>query len=282
MSLFLQIPNSNEEWYTVAKDFEMKWQFPNCIGALDGKHVVMKQPPNSGSLYFNYKGTNSIVLLALVDANYKFLYIDVGCNGRISDGGVFTNCSLSRALENNLLNVPVGRQLGCTDSDEPVPFVIVADDAFALRSYLLKPFPFTNQPAPNRIFNYRLSRARRVVENAFGLISARFRILRRPMEVAPETVKQIVLCICALHNYLLSTSHSVRFYASPGTFDTEDAEIYKAGSWREDGLPNTTMHSLQRVLSTKNSSRIAKDTREQFKRYFMTQHGEVSWQYKYI
>ncbi|XP_042231816.1 uncharacterized protein LOC121872834 [Homarus americanus] len=78
---YLKIPSSNEEWNKVAQDFELKWQFPNCIGALDDKHVVMKQPQNSESLYFIYKGTNSIVLLALVDANYKFMYIDVGCNG---------------------------------------------------------------------------------------------------------------------------------------------------------------------------------------------------------
>ncbi|XP_068226050.1 uncharacterized protein [Palaemon carinicauda] len=108
-----EVPNSNEEWNKVANEFQEKWQFPNCMGAIDGKHVVLKQPQNSGSLYFNYKGTNSIVLMALVDANYKFLYIDVGCNGCISDGGVFANCSLSQALE-NILNVPNGRPLDYT------------------------------------------------------------------------------------------------------------------------------------------------------------------------
>ncbi|XP_066970013.1 putative nuclease HARBI1 [Macrobrachium rosenbergii] len=130
---FLKVPNSNEEWNKVADEFQEKCQFPNCMGAIDGRHIVLKQPQNSGSLSFNYKGTNSIVLMALVDANYKFLYIDVGCNGRISDGGVFANCSLSQALENNILNVPNGRPLDYTRSNRQIPLVAIGDDAFPLK-----------------------------------------------------------------------------------------------------------------------------------------------------
>ena len=81
---------------------------------MDGKHIVVKQPRNSGCYYFNYKGTFSVVLLAVVDANYKFIYVNVGCYGRISDGGVFKNSSLSSALEENLLEVPSPRQLTVT------------------------------------------------------------------------------------------------------------------------------------------------------------------------
>ena len=67
------------------------------------KHVI-KQPKNTGSYFFSYKGTFSIILMALVVANYKFIYVDVGCNGRSSDGSVFRNCSLSEAIERNYLN----------------------------------------------------------------------------------------------------------------------------------------------------------------------------------
>ena len=73
---------------------------------MDGKHILIRPPPNSGSYYFNYKNRFSIVLLALVDADYRFLYVDIGCNGRISDGGVFRNSKFFQALENNALDIP--------------------------------------------------------------------------------------------------------------------------------------------------------------------------------
>ena len=74
----MKMPTTEEEWLHIAANFEQKWNFPHCIGAVDGKHVVLRSPSNSGSLYCNYKGTFSLVLLALVDANYQFICIDIG------------------------------------------------------------------------------------------------------------------------------------------------------------------------------------------------------------
>lgn len=74
---YMPVP-TRQDWLEIAHGFQERWNFPNCIGAIDGKHVVLQAPPASGSLYYNYKGTHSIVLLALVDAHYKFRVIDVG------------------------------------------------------------------------------------------------------------------------------------------------------------------------------------------------------------
>ena len=88
------MPETEEDWQLIAEKFEKRWNFPHCIGTLDGKHIVVKCPASSGSLYFNYKETFSIVLLTLVDANYKFRYIDIGSYSRNSDGGCYEHVNL--------------------------------------------------------------------------------------------------------------------------------------------------------------------------------------------
>ena len=144
------MPTTEEQWKSIAENFQESWNFPNCIGSLDGKHINLKCPNNSGSYYFNYKGTFSIVLMGLVDANYKFLYIDVGCNGRISDGGVFHNCRLLKALEQNSLNIHSVGEL--PNDGRKLPYVIVGDDAFSLKTYLMKPYPHQHLSREKRIF----------------------------------------------------------------------------------------------------------------------------------
>jgi len=96
-------------------------------------NVRIQPPPNSGSLYYNYKHFNSIVLLALVDAGYNFLYVDIGSYGRISDGRVFNSCSLLTAVEQQALEIRADEQL--PNSNCTTPYVIVADEAFTLKKY---------------------------------------------------------------------------------------------------------------------------------------------------
>ena len=136
----------------VATKFEDLWKFPNYIGALDGKHIALFQSFSGGSNYYNYKGFHGIVLMALVDANYKFLYVDIGCQGRLSDEAVYRNCSFYKSLTTGQLKIPAVREfLDLSDMNDSflnqnsrqfkMPYVTVVDDAFPLSRNCMKPYP---------------------------------------------------------------------------------------------------------------------------------------------
>ncbi|XP_038078668.1 uncharacterized protein LOC119745996 [Patiria miniata] len=225
-------------------------------------------------MYYNYKHTFSIVLLGLVNADYKFLYVDVGCNGRAADGGVFSHSSLFRALKGNALNIPGSAPLQ-GDPTKQLPYVMVADDAFPLRKDLMKPYCKRQLSREERVFNYRLSRARRVVENAFGILANRFRVLLNPIVLSPEKVEIIVLCACSLHNFLRSHKTAKAVYVPPGFADSENPSTSEIvpGRWRtlvnlpKAALPKTTNH----VYS-------AKEHRDLLCDYFSSEEGSVEWQ----
>ncbi|KAJ8981185.1 hypothetical protein NQ317_014829 [Molorchus minor] len=88
-------------------------------------------------------------------------------------------------------------------TDVYAPYVLVGDEAYPLKRYLLKPYPRQNLTDEQRIFNYRLSRARRCVECAFGILVAKWRCLKTELQVNPEHVDIIVQCVCLLHNIVI-------------------------------------------------------------------------------
>lgn len=150
-------------------DFDSRFNFPHVIGTLDGTHFVLEAPANTGSPYYNYKKTFSVVLLAPVDSNYNFIYVDVGSQGRISDGGVFRHSSLYR--NSNSFGIPADEPL--PGRDMHVSYVIIGDVAFPLSNFPMKPYRGEHQRGSRqRIFNFRLCRAQKSVENAFGIMAS--------------------------------------------------------------------------------------------------------------
>ncbi|GFQ68092.1 putative nuclease HARBI1 [Trichonephila clavata] len=94
------------QFQKIAQQYSTKWNFPNCIGAIDGKHVRIKAPKNSGSLFYNYKDYHAMVMLAVVDTDCKFTAVDVGSYGREGDAGIFLKSEIGRRIKNNTFNVP--------------------------------------------------------------------------------------------------------------------------------------------------------------------------------
>ncbi|XP_068082037.1 uncharacterized protein [Anabrus simplex] len=257
------MPHPTEEmWKATVKDFQERWNFPNCLGSVDGKHVVIQALPNSGSQYFNYKKTFSVVLLALVDANYNFIAVDIGSYGKNSDGGVWAHSNIGKAFEQDALSVPGYTQL--PGSSVAVPHVIEGDEAFPLKSYIMRPYPGQQLDRTKRIFNYRLSRARRVVENTFGILTQKFRIYNRRIQSKPESVDNIILVTCVLHNFIRKYDDSV-FTLINETSDSTNQEFV-----------NPQLQNLHPRGG--NSTREAFCIRDKLKDYFCSEAGSVPWQ----
>ncbi|XP_055924482.1 uncharacterized protein LOC129956579 [Argiope bruennichi] len=221
----IKLPENEDEWLCIAQQFENQWNFPNCLGAIDGKHVVIQCPNNTSAQFFNYKWTFSVVLLALVDAHYCFTFVDIGYQGRLSDGGVFNNSVLLTKLKMEQLKLPHDSKLQPLGKN--LPCVFLGDSAFALSRHVMKPYPGNfEKGSTQRIFNYRFSRARRVVENVFGIMTSVFRVFRKSTALQPDKVSDVTLACVLLHNFMRKSASSSSSYSTPGTFDTEaDGEV---------------------------------------------------------
>lgn len=206
--LYLEEIKDEHKWRNIAENFKTSCDFPHCVGAIDGKHVTIKAPPNCGSDYFNYLKDHSIVLLAVTDSKKKIIMIDIGSKGKFSDGGILRESNFGQKLFAGNLNLPPDEAL--VEGGIEVPYVFIGDEAFPLLCNLMRPFPRENNITQNkRIYNYRLCRARRVVENAFGILSVRWRVYKRPFECKVDTAIKIVKATCVLHNYLME--HSLNY-----------------------------------------------------------------------
>ncbi|XP_040197230.1 protein ANTAGONIST OF LIKE HETEROCHROMATIN PROTEIN 1-like [Rana temporaria] len=248
---FMPTPNK-EKWEDIAKAFWNKTNFPNCLGAIDGKHIRLIKPCHSGSQYYNYKKYFSVVLMAVVDADYKFIFVDIGSFGSNADSAVFQRSTFGKRLVSNELDLPDNRPLPGTEGPK-MPYVFVADDAFAIHEHLMKPFSQRNLDNRKRIFNYRLCRARRLVECAFGILANKWQIFLKPINLKIENACKVIKAACILHN-LVRERDGVNF---------------------ED----TLSHNIEpaEFLHVRGPM-VGFTIRDAFADYFMSSAGALSWQ----
>ncbi|KAM9498791.1 uncharacterized protein ACWYII_002028 [Salvelinus alpinus] len=199
---YMPVPKE-EAWRAIAAEFLERWNFPNCLGSIDGKHVVIQAPPCSGSQFYNYKGTYSVGIYYSQEY-ICFHVVDVGAYGKGSDGGTLRDSAFGQALQDGTLEIPLPASLPGAEDLGPVPHIFVGDEAFPLRPNLMRPYAGRQLPLPKpvRIFNKRLSRARLVVECTFGILAARWRMYWRVLGLSPSNVDACVKATCVLYNYL--------------------------------------------------------------------------------
>ncbi|XP_042146329.1 uncharacterized protein LOC115327006 [Ixodes scapularis] len=161
------------------REFQAALEFPQGIEVLNGCHFLISPPKVNASDYHKRKGWYSIILPVLVDHWYRFRYLNVGTPGQCHDAPVYRRPALAAVLEGRTLQMPMVTVNGTT-----VPPLILCDQAFHLISNMLKPYPRKNvkKGSPLEDFNRQLSSARRVVENDFGRVKARFRFIMKRME----------------------------------------------------------------------------------------------------
>ncbi|XP_040184702.1 protein ALP1-like [Rana temporaria] len=243
---------SAEEWSQISEVFWQRCNFPNCVGAIDGKHIRIVKPMGSGSQYFNYKKYFSFVLMAVADANYCFGYIDIGSYGSSTDSTIYGNLSFGHMLRTNSLDLPEYSPLPGTNGP-PLPSVFVGDEAFALGEHLLRPYSGNNLTEQKSVFNHRLTRARRVVECAFGILANKWRVLHTPIVLNMQNAVCAVKAACALHNFIRQRDG----------FKFEDPvhENMERAHWTG-------------VRGSRQSTHV----RDQFASYFMSPAGQVPWQ----
>ena len=131
-------PTNPEDWLEVESVFHQRWNIPHALGAMDGKHIPIRCPRQGGSLYHNYNSFHSIVLLALVDGDYKFLWVDLGATGPSSDAQIFMHSDLRHKIEDGTIGFPESESL--VDDRPKVNYFILGDDAFLLKLWLMKPY----------------------------------------------------------------------------------------------------------------------------------------------
>ena len=193
---YIRIPG-DEGLREVVDGFKSKLGFPQCAGAVDGTHIPIMSPEDFPADYYNRKGWHSILMQGMVNHLGQFMDVYIGWPGRVHDARVFANSALYRKGQDGQL-LPNWTESIC---GVDIPLVILGDPAYPLLPWLMKAYPDNGRLSQQqKVFNYRLSRARVVVEHAYGRLKGRWRCLLKRLDVSVRDVPELVAACCVLHN----------------------------------------------------------------------------------
>ena len=263
-------PKSEQAVKEKLVDMDAEWQFPYAFAGIDGSHLPIKCPHGGQEAmkqYYNFKNFYSVVLLGLVDANYRFIWASLGAPGNTHDSTYFQSTSLwGDICSGNILPDKAVEVNGVE-----IPPIILGDGAFPLRSWLMKPHGDAILTSEKAYFNYRLSRARMITEGAFGKLKGRFRVLFRKCESNKETVKIMGLACVVLHNICIDRKDII-----PRKFDLTFDHVTNKRRDREElrDLLDLTNTNLKNYMDKGNGN--GKKVRDTITQVFWEEKNDTS------
>jgi hypothetical protein len=276
-------------WRIGKSVFLFPFQLHNAFGAVDGKHIRCQKLDGVGSLCYNYKLFNSVALLAVCDAYGRFLFVDIGAYGGSCDARILEDTEFYKQMQSGELQRPDPRPLPGTD--DPLDCFVIGDSAFQHHVWLQKGYALSTMRKLNAetirrlIYNYRICRARRIVEDGFGLFAMEWRIFRTEIVAGETLLNLIISAACCLHNFLLADAEQ-RLRRKPNLVDHENTETGEIvdGTWRKDVgaslLGSVIYRSAGRARRTERGDAVAQ--RERLADWFLSEAGRASapWQAK--
>lgn len=227
--------------------------------------------------------------MAVSDAKHRFIVVEAGASGKRADVNIFYKSTFAKKMANGSFEIPPPCPQDGVEGD--LPFFWVGDSAYPQTGNIATPFKGNHLRPEEEVYNYRLSRARRIVENAFGILTARFRIMFRSIEGSPALVRGVILACLALHNYHLADEESVpprrRKYRPYGYADyVREDGTYIYGRWRNE-QPKEERTVLKRLLfavgqAGRGTSIQGKELAEKLLRYFIMRPLDWQWKKAYL